>query len=106
MVTSILFPPAPARTVVYDYGILLPGSNGTLQCPSGRTDKAERAVRVLTEHLGDAPAGAKAVIFVRDMANDGTTGPPQLYALAERGEQWIIWPAGREGPEDCVVRLP
>ena len=106
MVTSILFPPAPAHTVVYDYGILLPGTTGTLQCPCGRTDKVERAVRVLTEHLGDAPAGAKAVIFVRDMAKDGTTGPAQLYALAERGERWIIWPAGQEGPQDCVVRLP
>ena len=106
MVTSILFPPAPAHTVVYDYGILLPGTTGTLQCPCGRTDKVERAVRVLTEHLRDAPAGAKAVIFVRDMAKDGTTGPAQLYALAECDDRWIIWPAGQEGPQDCVVRLP
>jgi hypothetical protein len=106
MVTSILFPPAPARTVVYDYGVQLPGSAGTLQCPCGRTDNAERAMGVLTKHLDDAPAGAKALIFVRDMAKDGTTGPARLYALAERGQRWIIWPAGQEGPQDCVVRLP
>jgi hypothetical protein len=36
------------------------------------------------------------VIFVTDMARDGTTGPAQLYALAERGEHSVIWPAHRK----------
>ena len=99
MVTSILFPPAPARTLVYDYGVLPPGGTGALQCPCGRTDKAERAVRVLTEHLGGAPVGSRAVILVREMAKDGTTGPAEIYALAERGERSVIWPAAQEGPQ-------
>jgi hypothetical protein len=96
VVTMFVFPPAPPRTVVYDYGVLLPGA-GHLQCPCGRTDNAERAVRVLTEHLDGAPVGARGVIFVRDMAKDGTTGPAQLYALAERGEGSVIWPDRQEG---------
>jgi hypothetical protein len=106
MVTSILYPPAPAGTVVYDYGVLLAAGTGTLQCPCGRTDKAERAVTVLTEHLDSAPVGSRAVIFVRDMASDGTTGPAQLYALAERGEHSVIWPSRNEDPRSRVVRPP
>jgi len=90
--TSALFPPAPSGTTVYDYGVLLPGDSGALQCPCGRTDKAERAEKVLTEHLDGAPVGSQAVIFVSDMAADGTTGPARLYALAERGERSVIWP--------------
>jgi len=100
VVTMFVFPPAPARTVVYDYGVLLPGGTGDLQCPCGRTDKAERAVRVLTEHLDGAPVGSRGVIFVRDMAKDGTTGPAQLYALAERGERSVIWPDRQEGSQE------
>jgi hypothetical protein len=92
VVSSALFPPAPPSTAVYDYGVLLPGGSGALQCPCGRTDKAERAEKVLTEHLDGAPVGSRAVIFVSDMARDGTTGPAQLYALAERGEQSVTWP--------------
>ena len=98
MATSALFPPAPPSTAVYDYGVLLPGDSGTLQCPCGRTDKAERAEKVLTEHLDSAPVGSKAVIFVSDMAADGTTGPAQLYALAERTEHSVIWPTHPGGP--------
>ena len=98
MATSALFPPALPSTAVYDYGVLLPGDSGTLQCPCGRTDKAERAEQVLTEHLDSAPVGSKAVIFVSDMAADGTTGPAQLYALAERGEHSVIWPTHPGGP--------
>ena len=93
---SALFPPASLGTAVYDYGVLLPGDPGTLRCPCGRTDKAERAERVLTEHLDSAPVGSRAAIFVRDMAKDGTTGPAQLYALAERGERCVIWPDHQE----------
>ena len=96
--TSALFPPAPPGTAVYDYGVLLPGDSGALQCPCGRTDKAERAEKVLTEHLDSAPVGSQAVIFVSDMAADGTTGPAQLYALAERGEHSVIWPTHPGGP--------
>jgi len=98
MATTALFPLAPPSTAVYDYGVLLPGDSGTLQCPCGRTDKAERAEKVLTEHLDSAPVGSRAVIFVREMAKDGTTGPAQLYALAERGEHSVIWPAHPGGP--------
>ena len=98
MATSALFPPALPSTAVYDYGVLLPGDSGTLQCPCGRTDKAERAEQVLTEHLDSAPVGSKAVIFVSHMAADRTTGPAQLYALAERGEHSVIWPTHPGGP--------
>ena len=98
MATTALFPLAPPSTAVYDYGVLLPGDSGTLQCPCGRTDKAERAEKVLTEHLDSAPVGSRAAIFVRDMAKDGTTGPAQLYALAERTEHSVIWPTHPGGP--------
>ena len=98
MATTALFPLAPPSTAVYDYGVLLPGDSGTLQCPCGRTDKAERAEKVLTEHLDRAPVGSRAAIFVREMAKDGTTGPARLYALAERGEHSVIWPTHPGGP--------
>jgi len=97
---SALFPPAPPGTAVYDYGVLLPGDSGALQCPCGRTDKAERAEKVLTEHLDSAPVGSQAVIFVSDMAADGTTGPAKLYALAERGEHSVIWPTHPGEPHE------
>ena len=100
MAVSALFPPAPPGTAVYDYGVLLPGDSGTLQCPCGRTDKAERAEKVLTEHLDRAPVGSQAVIFVSDMATDGTTGAAHLYALAERGEHSVIWPTRPGGPHE------
>ena len=92
MPASALFPPGSPSTAVYDYGVLLPGDSGTLQCPCGRTDKAERAEEVLTEHLDSAPVGSQAVIFISNMAADGTTGPAKLYALAERAEHSVIWP--------------
>jgi hypothetical protein len=98
--TSALFPLAHPGTAVYDYGVLLPGDSGTLQCPCGRTDKAERAEKVLTEHLDGAPVGSQAVIYVSDMAADGTTGPAKLYALAERGEHSVVWPARPGGPHE------
>jgi len=101
MATTALFPLAPPSTAVYDYGVLLPGDSGTLQCPCGRTDKAERAEKVLTEHLDSAPVGSRAVIFVREMAKDGTTGPAQLYALAERAEHSVIWPTHHGGPSSA-----
>jgi hypothetical protein len=100
MATSALFPPGSPSTAVYDYGVLLPGGSGTLQCPCGRTDKAERAEEVLTEHLDRAPVGSQAVIFVSDMATDGTTGPARLYARAERGEHSVIWPTHPGGPHE------
>ncbi len=100
LVTSALFPPVPPSTAIYDYGVLLPGGSGTMQCPCGRTDKAERAEKVLTEHLNSAPVGSQAVIFVSEMARDGTTGPAQLYALAERGEHSVIWPTIPEDPDE------
>src|SRR5260370_23486299 len=83
--------PAPG-TAVYDYGIVRPDGAGSLHCPCGRTDTAERAERVITEHLGRSPVGSRAPILVRPMANDGTIGAAHLYALAERGEHSVTWP--------------
>jgi hypothetical protein len=78
---------------VYDYGVLRPDGAGTLHCPCGRTDQAERAERVIAEHLGSAPVGSRAAILVSTMASDGTTGPAHLYAIAERGEHSVTWHA-------------
>jgi hypothetical protein len=85
-------PSAPPGTTVYDYGVLRPDGPGALQCPSGRTDLAERAEEVIAEHLDGAPVGVQAAILVRNMANDGTTGPTYLYAVAERTENCVSWP--------------
>jgi hypothetical protein len=84
-------------TTVYDYGILRQDGGGLLHCPCGRTDQAERAERVIAEHLGHAPVGSRAAILVSTMASDGTTGPAHLYAIAERGEHSINWPT-HQGP--------
>jgi hypothetical protein len=84
-------PSAPPGTTVYDYGVLRPDRPGTLQCPSGRTDLAERAEEVIAGHLDAAPVGARAAILVRKMANDGTTGPAYLYAVAERTKNCVTW---------------
>ena len=84
--------PRPAGTVVYDYGILHADEPRILHCPSGRTDQAERAEEVIAAHLAGAPVGTQAAILVRAMANDGTTGAAYLYAVAERGDDSIIWP--------------
>jgi hypothetical protein len=91
---------ATPGTAIYDYGVLLPDRTepdrtGPLQCPCGRTDKAERAEQMIAEYLGCAPVGARAAILVRNMARDGTTGPAHIYALAERGEHCIAWPTYR-----------
>lgn len=91
-IVGVTFPLMPPGTAIYDYGVLLPDRAGSLQCPCGRTDTAERAERVIAEHLGSAPVGSRAAILVRNMANDGTTGPAHLYALAERGEHCVTWP--------------
>jgi hypothetical protein len=86
---------AAPGTAIYDYGVLLPDRTEPLQCPCGRTDKAERAEQMIAEYLGCAPVGARAAILVRNMARDGTTGPAHIYALAERGEHSITWPTYR-----------
>jgi hypothetical protein len=91
-IVGVPFPPSPPGTAVYDYGVLLPERAGSLHCPCGRTDTAERAERVITEHLGAAPVGSRAAILISTMANDGTTGPAHLYAVAERGEHSVTWP--------------
>jgi hypothetical protein len=44
--------------------------------PGGRTDQA----------------GTQAAILASAMANDGTAGTAYLYAVAERGNDTIIWP--------------
>ena len=69
--------PGPPGTVVCDYGILRAEGPRTLHCPCGRTDKAGRAVDVITAHLASAPVGTQAA---------------HLYAVAERGNDTIIWP--------------
>jgi hypothetical protein len=92
-IANVLFPPAPPGTAVYDYGVLRPDGTGLLQCPCGRTDTAEHAEKVIAEHLGSAPVGSRAAILVRNMARDGTTGPARLYAIAERTEHCVTWPA-------------
>ncbi len=84
--------PGPSGTVVYDYGILHADEARALHCPCGRTDNAGRAEDVIAAHLAGAPAGTRAAILIRAMANDGTTGPAYLYALAERGENGVTWP--------------
>ena len=47
---------------------------------------------MIAAHLAGAPVGTQAAILVRAMAADGTTGPAYLYAVAERGEDTILWP--------------
>ena len=91
-IVGVPFPLLTRGTAVFDYGVLRPGGAGSLHCPCGRTDTAERAERVIAEHLGSAPVGSQAAIIVRNMASDGTTGPAHLYALAERGEHCVTWP--------------
>jgi hypothetical protein len=86
-----LLPPAPPGLAVYDYGVLGPDGARILHCPCGRTDTAEHAEKVISEHLGRAPAGSRAAILVRNMARDGTAGPARLYAVAERSEHCITW---------------
>lgn len=83
---------ALGSSAVYDYGILRADEPRTLHCPSGRTDRAERAEEVIAAHLAGAPVGTQAAILVRAMAKDGTTGSAYLYAVAERGEDSITWP--------------
>jgi hypothetical protein len=91
-IVGLPFPLPASGTAVYDYGVIRPDGAGSLHCPCGRTDTAERAERVIAEHLGSAPVGSRAAIIVRNMASDGTTGPAHLYALAERGEDSVTWP--------------
>ncbi|HXP19531.1 MAG TPA: hypothetical protein VN840_07780 [Streptosporangiaceae bacterium] len=91
-IVGVPFPLLAPGTAVYDYGVLRSDGAGSLHCPCGRTDTAERAERVIAEHLGSAPVGSRAAIIVRNMASDGTTGPAHLYALAERGEHCVTWP--------------
>jgi hypothetical protein len=60
--------------------------------PGGRTDQAGRAADVITAHLASAPASTQAAILASAMANDGMAGIAYLYAVAERGNDTIIWP--------------
>ncbi len=89
-------PGTPHGTAIYDYGVVSPRRDPEisepLQCPCGRTDKAEHAEQAIAEHLGHAPVGSRAAILVRNMTRDGRTGPALLYALAERGEHSVTWP--------------
>jgi hypothetical protein len=93
---------ATPGTAIYDYGVLLPGSTEPLQCPCGRTDKFEHAEQTIAEYLGCAPVGSRAAILVRNMARDGTTGPAHIYALAERGEDSVVWATHHEGETDVT----
>ena len=52
-------------------------------------DVGNRRLEVSVE---GAPVGTQAAILARGMANDGTIGPAYLYALAERGEDSVMWP--------------
>lgn len=103
---DVLAPPGPSGTVVYDYGILHADGARTLHCPCGRTDQAGRAEDVIATHLASAAVGTRAAILARAMANDGTTGPAFLYALAERGENGVIWPIyqGSHAPGNGAIR--
>ena len=105
---DVLAPPGPSGTVVYDYGILHADDARTLHCPCGRTDYAGRAEDALATHLASAAVGTRAVILARGMANDGTTGPAYLYALAERAENGVIWPTyqGSHAPGNGEIRKP
>ena len=91
-IMDILAAPGSSETAVYDYGILRAEAPRALHCPCGRTDRPERAEEVIATHLARAPVGTQAVILVRAMAADGTTGSAYLYAVAERGEDTIVWP--------------
>ena len=91
-ITGVLVPPGSPETAVYDYGILRAEEPRALHCPGGRTDRPERAEEVIAAHLAGAPVGTQAAILVRAMAADGTTGSAYLYAVAERGENTIVWP--------------
>jgi len=107
-IVDVRITPGPPGTVVYDYGILRAEGPRTLHCPCGRTDKAGRAVDVITAHLPSAPVGTQAAILVRAMASDGTTGTAYLYAVAERGNDTIIWPTyqGIRAPPSTPPSLP
>ena len=96
----------PSGTVVYDYGILHADEARPLHCPCGRTDSAGRAEAVIAAHLAGAPAGTRAVILIRAIAGDGTTGPAYLYALAERGANGVTWPThlGIRAPGNDAAR--
>jgi hypothetical protein len=94
-IVDVLLAPGPSGTVVYDYGLLHTGEPQTLHCPSGRTDRAQCAEDAIAAHLAGAPVGTQAAILARSMANDGTIGPASLYALAERGEDSVMWPTHR-----------
>lgn len=97
-ITDVLIAPGSPETAVYDYGILGAEEPRALHCPCGRTDRPERAEEVIAAHLAGAPVGTQAAILVRAMAADGTTGSAYLYAMAERGEDTIVWPTYQRIP--------
>ena len=97
-IMDVLVPPGSSETAVYDYGILRADEPRALHCPCGRTDRPERAEEVIAAHLAGAPVGTQAAILVRAMAADGTTGSAYLYAVAERGEDSIVWPTYQGSP--------
>jgi hypothetical protein len=105
-IVDVLLAPGTSGTVVYDYGLLHAGEQRILHCPCGRTDRAQRAEDVIAAHLAGAPVGTQAAILARGMANDGTIGPAYLYALAERGEDSVMWPTyhGSHGLGNGAVR--
>ena len=97
-ITDVLIAPGSPETAVYDYGVLGAGEPRALHCPCGRTDRPERAEEVIAAHLAGAPVGTQAAILVRAMAADGTTGCAYLFAVAERGEDSVVWPTYQRIP--------